>query len=368
MLKLLHSVKVKEIEIEIEIESRAANALQAILEQIPALKFKTLKTEISGADSGVDIMAHLDSAGQSHLLACEAKSNGQPRYVRNAIYQLRSYVAHWGKPATPVLIAPYLSPASRELCIENDIYFLDFEGNARIAFGTVIIERALSRKPEPQRREFESLFRPKSAQVLRVLLRNPKYVWKVADLAVAAEVRLGHVRNVRTALLEREWTSIVPEGLRLTAPDALLDAWKSCYRPLVEQELRFCTILHGSVLEQSIREMFVSLSQKADIALSSFSAAHWIAPLARTGAQYLYANANALEHIQSKLRLSSALKGGNVVVSVTKDSGIFLDVYQPVPGIRCTSQVQTYLDRSVGGERGAEAAEHLRRMRLTWQN
>src|ERR1700723_3434982 len=91
MLKLLHSVKVKEIEIEIEIESRAANALQAILEQIPALKFKTLKTEISGADSGVDIMAHLDSAGQSHLLACEAKSNGQPRYVRNAIYQLRSY-------------------------------------------------------------------------------------------------------------------------------------------------------------------------------------------------------------------------------------------------------------------------------------
>jgi hypothetical protein len=30
--------------------------------------------------------------------------------------------------------------------------------------------------------------------------------------------------------------------------------------------------------------------------------------------------------------------------------------------------VQTYLDLSASGERGAEAAEHLRRTRLTWQN
>jgi hypothetical protein len=49
-------------------------------------------------------------------------------------------------------------------------------------------------------------------------------MWKVVDLAAAADVSLGHVTDVRTALLEREWASIVPEGLRLTAPDALLDA------------------------------------------------------------------------------------------------------------------------------------------------
>jgi hypothetical protein len=121
-------------------------------------------------------------------------------------------------------------------------------------------------------------------------------------------------------------------------------------------------------MEQSIREMFGSLPQKVHVALSSFSAAHWIAPFARTGTQYLYAHAGALEHIQSKLRLSSSLKGENVVVSIPKDNGIFLDAYEPVPGIRCTSPVQTYLDLSVSGERGAEAAEHLRHMRLKWQS
>jgi hypothetical protein len=74
-----------------------------------------------------------------------------------------------------------------------------------------------------------------------------------------------------------------------------------------------------------------------------------------------------LEHIRQSLRLSSSLKGENVIVSAPRDRGVFLDVYEPVPGIRCTSPVQTYLDLSVSGERGREAAEHLRRTRLTWQ-
>jgi len=360
MLKSRNSVK--------EIENRAADALQSVLKQVPALKLKMLKTETGAPDAGVDILARVNASGASHLLICEVELNGQPRYVRDAIYRLRSYIAELRKPATPILIAPYLSPASRELCTENGVSFLDFEGNARITFGTVFIERVLSSKPEPERREFKSLFRPKSAQVLRILLRNPKQVWKVADLAETAGVSLGHVSNVRTALLEREWASKVPQGLLLTAPDALLDAWKTSYRPLIGQELRFYTILHGSSLENSIREMFASLPQKSDAALSSFSAAHWIAPFARTGTQYLYAHANVLEHIQSKLQLSSSLKGENVVVSLPKDDGIFLDVYEPVPGIRCTSPVQTYLDLSVSGERGAEAAEHLRSTRLIWQS
>ena len=75
-----------------------------------------------------------------------------------------------------------------------------------------------------------------------------------------------------------------------------------------------------------------------------------VAPFARTGTQYLYTEARVLEHIQSKLRLSSSLKGENVVVSVPKDTGVFLDAYEPVPGIRCTSPVQTYLGLSVSGE------------------
>jgi hypothetical protein len=230
----------------------------------------------------------------------------------------------------------------------------------------VYIERLQSGKPEPERREFKSLFSPKSSQILRVLLRQPKQVWKVTDLAIAARVSLGHVSNVRTALLAREWAKIEPEGLRLTAPDSLLDAWQSAYKAPVELELRFYTVLHGNSLEKAVRDLFEN--QIADVALSSFSAAQWISPFARTGTQHLYASPEALDVIEKKLQLSSSLRGENVIVSILKDPGILLDAYEPVPGIRCTSPVQTYLDLSVSGERGAEAAEHLRQTRLKWQN
>jgi len=39
---------------------------------------------------------------------------------------------------------------------------------------------------------------------------------------------------------------------------------------------------------------------------------------------------------------------------------------RPEPGIACTSPVQTYLDLIDGGERGREAADHLRRELLQW--
>jgi hypothetical protein len=360
MLKVPLSVK--------NIESRAAEELELLLRKVPSLAIKRMQTEPKGATAyEPDILAWVsDGAGESHLLVGEVKANGQPRNTREAIYQLHNYINRLKKPGIPILIAPYLSPASRNLCTENGVSFLDFEGNARLAFGNVFIERLLSPKPEPQRREFRSLFSPKSAEVLRVLLRDPKRVWKVVDLANEAFVSLGHVSNVRTALLEREWADKSSDGFRLRSPDAILDAWKSFYTPAVERELRFYTVLHGNALEIAIREMFKAL--ETDVALSSYSAAYWIAPYARTGTQYLYAYPKAMDQIERSLHLSSSLKGENVIVSVPRDLGILHDVYEPVPGIRCTSPVQTYLDLSASGERGQEAAEHLRQTRLKWQN
>jgi hypothetical protein len=37
------------------------------------------------------------------------------------------------------------------------------------------------------------------------------------------------------------------------------------------------------------------------------------------------------------------------------------------PGVICTSAVQTYLDLTNAGERGKEAADHLRQEKLQWQ-
>src|SRR5271165_2918495 len=358
MLKMDLSVK--------ELERQAAIALQNLIREVPAVTGQRLRIGSNGKDTGVDLTLNVKVGGESCLLVGEVKRNGQPRYVREAIYALRSYIDQLGKQATPVLIAPYLSPSSRALCRGNDISYLDFEGNAHLAFSTVYIDRSVAEKPSVERRELKSIFAPKSARVLRVLFRDPDITWRVSELADAAGVSLGHVSNVRTALRDREWAEVVPEGFRLKAPGALLDAWKAVYEPRVSQTLRFYTTLHGQEFDQRVRAAFASLPPESRAVLASYSAAHWIAPYARTGSQFLYADTHAVKSLEQELQLLSAAKGENVILSIPKDEGVFLDAFEPVPGMRVTSPLQTYLDLSKSGERGAEAAEHLRHLKLTW--
>ena len=91
-----------------------------------------------------------------------------------------------------------------------------------------------------------------------------------------------------------------------------------------------------------------------------------MAPYGRTGTQYFYADDAGLERLHTVLKLSSVSKGENVVVTLLKDPGLFRDTVEPAPSAICTSPVQTYLDLAAAGERGREAADHLRREKLTW--
>nr|WP_255692501.1 type IV toxin-antitoxin system AbiEi family antitoxin [Luteimonas sp. XNQY3] len=252
------------------------------------------------------------------------------------------------------------------MCTEQGVGFLDLEGNVRLAFDGVYIERQVANKPARERRELKSLFRPKSAQVLRVLLRDPSRAWRVVELAEAADVSVGHVSNVRSGLLDREWAAVLEDGLLLSRPDALLDEWASAYTPPAGKRLSFYTTLHGGVLEGAARQALAAEDGDRQAVFASYSAARWLAPYARTGTHYFYASPKGLEQLRAALELSPVSKGSNVIVTVPKDTGVFRDTVEPAPGAICTSAVQTYLDLTVAGERGAEAADHLRKEKLAW--
>lgn len=349
------------------IERQAVGALRLLVEQVPAIKLLDIEHEGLIPDHGVDIVAHIEVSGRRHALVCEVKSSGQPRHVRLALLQLRDFVANQAEDVTPVFIAPYLSPEAQALCREHEVGYLDLEGNARLIFGSVFIERQVASKPAVERRELRSLFKPKSAQVLRMMLRDPHRAWRVTELAEAADVSLGHVSNVRAGLLDREWAQVSEEGLYLSEPDALLGEWRDAYEPPAGRRMSFYTTLHGSAFEEAARRVLRSEREAGLSALASFSAAHWLAPYGRTGTQYFYADDAGLEQLRSGLKLSSASKGENVSVILLKDLGVFRDTVEPAPGVICTSLVQTYLDLAAAGERGREAAEHLRQERLKWQ-
>lgn len=349
----------------VKIELQAVDALRLLLENVPAIKSVEVHIVEQQPDAGIDLVATVTAFGREHKLVAEVKSSGQPRHVRSALLSLRDYAKRQADQITPILIAPYLSPQAQDLCREFGVAYLDLEGNARLAFGTFFLSRQFAKRPVVERRELRSLFKPKSIQVLKVLLREPSKPWRVADLAEAAGVSLGHVSNVRNSLLDREWAQLAEEGMFLAAPDTLLDAWREAYEAPSGQRQAFYTTLHGVSFDAALRDR--PPDSMGRIALASFSAAQWLAPFGRTGTHYFYADAEGLEILRSSLKLSSASKGENVVVTVLEDPGLFRDTVQPASGVVCTSPVQTYLDLAAAGERGQEAADHLRQERLQWQ-
>ncbi|MGY2487539.1 type IV toxin-antitoxin system AbiEi family antitoxin [Cupriavidus sp. CP313] len=348
-----------------KVAAQSAMDLRQLLEQVPVIERLDIRRHVRAAEH--DIVVRADILGKRHVLVCEVKTSGQPRHARMALVQLRDRLGHHGTDATAVLVAPYLSAEVQAMCREQGAGYLDLQGNARLVFGSVFIERQVASKPAVERRALRSLFKPKSAQVLRTMLRGPGRAWRVAELAEAAGVSLGHASNVRAGLLDREWARLSVDGLSLADPDALLNAWRDAYEPPAGKRQGFYTTLHGAALEQAVRNTSPAGGAGGLAALASFSAAQWFAPYGRTGVQYFYADEAGLERLRLVLKLSSPAKGENVVVTVLEDLGVFRDIVEPAPGVMCTSPVQTYLDLAAAGERGLEAAEHLRRERLAWQ-
>lgn len=356
----------KDVSLMKEAEARAGEALRGLLEKIPVLRVEGIDAEAVYGDWRPDLIARLLVDGRPHRLICEYKSNGQPRYARSALLQLQNYIGQCTPQATPVFIAPYISPAVRQLCEEKGVGYLDLAGNARITFGGVFIERIVTDRPVVEQRALKSLFRPKSAQVLRAMLREPGRAWRVTELSEISGVSLGHVSNVRNGLIDREWALASDDGLVLSQPDALLDAWRDSYTAPPGKRLRFYTPLHGNTLEDAARTALSANDGPGHAAFASFSAAQWLSPYGRTSTHYFFADDEGLHNLQAALKLASASKGENVVVTVPKDLGLLSDTIEPAPGAVCTSPVQTYLDLSIAGERGAEAADHLRQERLSW--
>lgn len=347
------------------IEAHAGSLLEELLRRIPSLALESVEVAPIGADQGIDVLARIRLAKRDYALVCEVKQSGQPRFAREAINQLKARLPRFNAEAVPVFIAPFLSAATRELCQAENVGYLDFEGNAHLAFGPVYIERETATRPEAEKREFRSLFKPRSAQVLRVLLRDPKRGWKLSQLAEESGVSIGHVSNVRDALIDREWAVFGDAGIELTAPDDLLNAWRESYRTSAAEELKFYTHLHGKSWEKALRQFF-EMNRSLQVELASFSSAQWIAPYARTSTHFFYADTEALSALKGALDLSKPAMGENVVIWVPTDAGVFTDAFEADGAIRCASPLQTYLDLAQAGDRGLEAADHLRKAKLVW--
>lgn len=364
MMKVIESVGVH---FASALEEASEAKLRSILSRVQSLEIShetNLPPLVPTLGWHPDFYVDVGADDAAWSLVCEVKSDGQPRNVRSAALALRDYVQrlradHRNDRVYAVLMAPFISPASAAICEELGVGYVDLAGNCRLTFGTVYIEARTEQNPFRSRRAQRSIFSPKSARLLRLLLAEPNRVWRVTQLAEQARVSLGQVSNLRQRLLSEEWAVAERGGVRLSKPKQLLDAWRGAYRRDVASSEAGYTLLHGEALDKALREIFMDTNRGEHAVLASFSASQWLAPFVRTASISLYADAEGESVVRQHLRLAPAGKGANVSLMRPKDEGVFLDRIEPASGIWCTSAIQTYLDLAVSGPRGVEAAEHL---------
>ncbi len=350
-------------------------AVRALLEKVPNVDIIGVRQERKPESRyPIDARIDLDHAGTHHALLIEVKQDGAPRFARSAVYRLESYIAHLHRSERPgetgrfipMVVSPYLSPASRSICLDHNVAYLDLYGNTHLAFGPVYIERSVSGKPKSETRAQRSLFTPRAGAILRVLLRDPARGWRVTDLAAAANSSLGHVSNVRKALLDREWVEIREDGLVLVRPDALLTSWRENYRQPPGHHISGYTVLHGEQLRNCLSGRLNPGPQPPRAICASNSAAEWFAPYVRGGTQNFYADELGARILQEALQLTHAARGANVILRIPNDETLFEDAIEPAPGIFCASPVVTYLDLWNGNERDREAADYLAATCFPW--
>jgi hypothetical protein len=308
-----------------------------------------------------DLIVDAHIGGEDWLLLIECKAVAHPQSVRSALFQLKSYLEGLPGPEHRygILMAPFLSRASAKLCEEAGVGYIDLAGNSRLTFGPVYIETRSAENPFRERRADRPLFTPKAGRVLRVLLTPPLRSWKVAELAEAAAVSLGHVSAVRRNLLAREWAEASEAGLRLTRPEQLLKSWQPAYKAEMERERQGYTLLHGCALEEAVKSAMAEAGGGAHLVYASYSAGKWLAPYARNATQFFYADREGAEALELRLALEPSTRGANVVIWQPRENDVFSGRVEAGPGVWCTGLVQTWLDLCAAGDRGQEAADHL---------
>lgn len=338
---------------ESELLNKTEEAFQSCLEGVPFAVIRQVTRE--GGKSGPDLLAEITLPDRSQRVILEAKTSGQPRLAREAVNQILRYQQSF-LGAYGVFVAPYISPVAAEICIQEGIGYLDLSGNCRLCFGEIYIEKEGKPNKFAISRGLRSLYQPKAARVLRVLLNNPGRVWKVSDLAKEAQVSLGQVSNVKKILADREWVRAEESGFTIEKPESLLLEWAQNYS-FRKNEMKDCYSLKAPA---EIEADLAELCNRKGIryALTGFSAAARMAPSVRYQRAFAYVDGDYLEEVISELALKEASTGANISILSPYDDGVFYGERE-FEGIRTASPVQVYLDLIGFRGRGEEAARTL---------
>ncbi|MBU1180840.1 MAG: hypothetical protein KKF00_01445 [Proteobacteria bacterium] len=336
------------------LERKAESTLKQCLDKVPFVQITDIQKEPRAVGAQIDFTVEMTAYGMKQLLAVEVKRTGQPKAAREAINSLLRWLS-LNAGAYGVFIAPYISSQTAEICWQEGVGYCDFAGNCLLTFGGVYIEKSGNPNPFSEKRELRSLYSPKAARILRVILNNPRKNRKMQDLAREAEVSLGQAANVKKLLDSRELIEKAEKGFTLQEPYSLLSEWSRYYAFRKNRTRDFYSLRSIPDIEAEITD--VCKRNKINYAFTGFSGAARLKLAVRYQRVMAYVDAEE-DQLIKLFEFKEVSSGANVTLLMPYDDGVFYGATTK-EGSRVVSPVQLYLDLIGFKGRGEEAAKAL---------
>ncbi|MCK4672867.1 hypothetical protein KAT67_02670 [candidate division WOR-3 bacterium] len=333
--------------------------MDKLLKAVPFIRLETTQEERISDYRRADLIFNIRGETGLTQLIVEVKSQGEPRIIRAAIQQLREYSRQYPN-AYGVVGAPFITKDTAEICKENGIGYVDTASNCFLNFNGVYIERTNYPNPIIEKRTLRSIFSNKASRIIRVMLCNPRKIWRIQEMAREANVSIGLAYKVKERLLDLEYAQKDRGGIIILRPQRLLDEWRSIYTFRKNKMYDFFGIKTVKEIERDIADY--CLKRKVNYAFTLFSGAAFVAPYTKYTRGFVYITNDPTE-IMKSLDLKTVDSGANLTILEPYDEGVFY-ASQIIQNINIVSDVQLYLDLAGYKGRGEDAAQFLFEQKL----
>jgi len=311
----------------------------------------------------VDLLLKIRVGNTIKNLVCEIKSSGQPRYMFQAVSQVKFYSSFINN-SYPIVVIPHIGEKSREICKSFNVGYIDLNGNVFLKFDEVFIEKESRESRTRMRRQVKDLFAPLSSRIIRILLVNPEKSWTLSQLSKKADTSIGYAHKIAKTL-EAKGYAIRDQNykLKLSRPRSLLDEWASKYDFLSENTLHnFYTFERdANIFIKNIRD--TADENNLTYALTLHAGASLVAPYVRYTDVHFYVKSEETPQWKDVLNLRPVESGGTVMLVEPYDEGVFWGI-QKINEIKVVSNIQLYIDLFNYPARGREQAEFLRSKKI----
>lgn len=132
----------------------------------------------------------------------------------------------------PVLISPYISERTAQICEENRMGYFDYAGNCWFVGHSLYLSEKGNKNTQPKEQKAVSIFEKSSvvsSLILRELFADVTKVWKLKYLSEKVNCSIGQVSKVMNFLVQNVWAEKTKEGFLLKNPEMLLREWSKIY-------------------------------------------------------------------------------------------------------------------------------------------